>query len=169
MHEPFNTLISSGVLRLASVPDRSQQTVTLSGVGSPQFARAILGLRQIYAVFDDHCSANELLAWTPRVTQGHFTLTMSNRYFTASKGTAKQEVLNFPSALDPLNILRDAVPSGIYSRDNEVLYYDRRKIANERYVPNLPKVTHLTRVQFMETRTHRTHRIQTRPISGGTT
>lgn len=112
------------------MPIRTQQTVTLSGVSSKRFGNAITAIGQIVEVFNAHCTLDELLPWSPKIVQGHPTLTLSSRYFTADGGAAKQDVRLFPGDLDPYNLLRNAVPAGLYTSDNEVLYYERRKFAN---------------------------------------
>ena len=112
------------------MPVRTQQTIMLSGVSSRQFGTAIAAIGQIVEVFNAQCTRDELLPWSPRIVQGHPTLTLSSRYFTADGGSTKHDMRAFPEDLDPYNILRNAVPDGLYTEDNEVLYYERRKFSN---------------------------------------
>ncbi len=60
-------------------------------------------------------------------------LTFVNRYFTPDTDDG-HEVRPFPDELDPMHILRKAVPSGVYTTDNEVLYFDRQLTTGETYV-----------------------------------
>ncbi|KAF7789840.1 hypothetical protein EIP86_000786 [Pleurotus ostreatoroseus] len=140
--------------QLASVPVRTQQTVMLSGVSSRQFGTAIAAIGQIVEVFNAQCTRDELLPWSPRIVQGHPTLTLSSRYFTADGGSTKHDMRAFPEDLDPYNILRNAVPDGLYTEDNEVLYYERRKFSNSdtlKYVtvqPTAFKIGQLVQAQL---------------------
>ena len=66
--------------------------------------------------------------WEPRKDRGHPVLTVGNRYLSnADNKGVQQSVLPLGQAIDPLHILQDAVPSGVHTAENQVLYFQRSK------------------------------------------
>ena len=64
--------------------------------------------------------------WEPRKDRGHPILTVGNRYLSPVDGEeGKQQVIPMENTIDPLCILRDAVPSGVHTTENQVLYFER--------------------------------------------
>ncbi len=103
----------------------------MSGLGSEVFHRSVLATGGIHRAFKAVNPQLKFAGWQPRQSHGHMVLTFSNRYFTPDTDNG-HEVRTFPNDHDPLHVLRKAVPSGVYTADNEVLYFDRRSTTGER-------------------------------------
>ena len=110
---------------LAANARTSEQSITITGLGNVEFDRAIIGIQQLRIVMENQVSAMKL--WEPRREQGHYVLTFSNRYFNKESEAANEEVKALSTDVDPLGLLAKAVPDGIHTSDNEVLYFERRK------------------------------------------
>lgn len=59
------------------------------------------------------------------MVNGHLALTFTNRYFSTPEEASGKEDRQLSAYVDPLNILREAVPRGVHTQDNEVLYFER--------------------------------------------
>lgn len=113
------------------MPFRTRQSLTISGLGSEVFLKSVLAAGEIHGAFKAVNPHLNFSAWQPRQSRGHTVLTFTNRYFTPDTEDG-HEVRPFPSDLDPMRILRNAVPDGIYTTDNEVRYHDRQSVTGER-------------------------------------
>lgn len=110
---------------LGANPRQASQSVTLSGLGGDTFEKSVQGVLEVYSHISRHLPQGKLLPWQPQMTNGNLSLTFSNRYFASADEAQGQEPIALGAYVDPLNILRDAVPQGIHTADNEVLYYER--------------------------------------------
>lgn len=110
--------------RLSGKPFRTRQSLTITGLGSEVFLKSVLAAGEIHRAFKAVNPQLKFAAWQPRQSRGHMVLTFVNRYFTPDT-EAGHEVRAFPDDLDPMHVLRKAVPTGVYTADNEVLYFNR--------------------------------------------
>lgn len=116
--------------RLHKIPSNSQQYVLLSGLGLDAFERNVEAISAIRQAFDGQVSEGDLPAWKPNREHGSLALPFSNRFFTASRDCGKEQPVDL-SIVDPLRILRTAVPDGMHTDDNEVLYFERLKATED--------------------------------------
>ena len=106
-------------------PRFARQSVLLSGLGLDQFHRTFDALLEIGTVIEDNLPNGKLRRPTPRLERGFPVLQFSNRYFADSSEAGASDAVSM-DAVDPMKILRAAVPDGIHTLDNEVLYFERR-------------------------------------------
>ena len=73
---------------------------------------------EIGQLFGSHLPSQAMERWTPAVDRGHFVLDFQNRYLTKKKNAVEEDAEIDPR-LDPLSILRNAIPDGLsYTTDN---------------------------------------------------
>ena len=119
--------------RLPRNPNRLidlKQSVTLTGLGSESFDKAVRGLCMLYQnvkgqVMQRGCQLRE---WAPGEDGGNLTLTFSNRYLTAAKDVADDDVRqDLGEVVDPFNILRPLLRTEVHTSDNCVEYWERQR------------------------------------------
>ena len=115
---------------LGKNPRFARQTVVLSGLGLPEFQRCFDAILEIGAVIEDHLPSGNLRRQTPRLERGYPVLQLGNRYFADPADTGSADAVPM-EVVDPLKILRNAVPDGVHTTDNEVLYFERQTILQD--------------------------------------
>lgn len=119
------TLGNSQTIRLGKTFSQARQTVTLSGLGTEGFNQAVLALLKIHQFFRDNCAEGQVGNWVTHKDRGHPILTFGNRYLTTvTQDQPSQKVLSLDD-VDPLKILRNAVPDAVHTTENQVLYFER--------------------------------------------
>ncbi|KAF7798783.1 hypothetical protein EIP86_010008 [Pleurotus ostreatoroseus] len=111
--------------QLPKSPERATQSVLMTGLGTEGFEKAVQGALQIYQHMQRCLPAGALIPWKPVTYEGHLGLELSNRYFSSSKEAEGQQIVELSSDIDPNNILRKAVPHGLHTLDNTVVYFER--------------------------------------------
>lgn len=89
------------------------------------FEESVHGALEVYSHISRHLPQGHLRDWQPQMINGKLSLAFSNRYFASADEAQGQEGLALGPYVDPLNILQEAVPQGIHTADNEVLYFER--------------------------------------------
>ena len=121
---------------MAKHPENTQQLVRLTGLGTEPFELAAKGISQIRAVLGDSLQEDSLQSWSPARIRNHLVLTFTNRYFSNERDGV-YEVQDLSPSYDPLRLLRLAVPGGLHTVDNQVLYFERIKTATEGLVEHI--------------------------------
>lgn len=108
-----------------------RQGVTLTGLGTPTFEKAIEATREIYDLFDRVFEDGQLEPDTsvarneddsaPAIS----TLDLSNRYLTPTRGAQAMVGIPVGRGVDPQGYLTPLIQEGsfIHGEDNEVRYY----------------------------------------------
>jgi hypothetical protein len=97
----------------------------LTGLSSPQFNDAILSIHAIEDIFRRQAMNGNMEVWVPSAFQGHPSIDVSNRYFTPRQHALQDRQISFSPAIDPDNILSDAMGEEfVHTEDNEVEYYE---------------------------------------------
>jgi len=100
----------------------------LTGLSSPKFNDAILSMRAIEDIFRQQVADRNMEVWIPSAFQGHPSIDVGNRYFTPRQHALQDRHISFTSAIDPDNILFEAMGEEfVHTEDNEVEYYEARK------------------------------------------
>ena len=100
----------------------------LTGLSSPKFNDAILSIRAIEDIFRQPVADRNMEVWVPSGFQGHPSIDLGNRYFTPCQYALQDRHISFSPAIDPDNILTDAMGEEfVHTEDNEVEYYEARK------------------------------------------
>ena len=101
-----------------------RQGLSLTGLGSPTFDKAVRTARDVYEQFDRQFTAGKLENWTTSSYSGMLALDMSNRYFTPKQDAPAMEHIAFPKEVDPSGILEGMAKSDyIHGEENEVYYF----------------------------------------------
>lgn len=85
-----------------------------------------MGISQIRSVLAGSLQDGALQNWSPQRNRNHIVLTFTNRYFSNEKDGVF-DVRDLSTTYDPVGVLRRAVPSGLHTADNQVLYFERFK------------------------------------------
>jgi hypothetical protein len=104
-----------------------RQGITLTGLGSPTFERAISAAQEVYGHFDRQFSEGILESWNDSPGDSS-TLSVSNRYLTPLTEAGAQASIPFFKGVDPRNILQnmtrgDASNTYVHTEDNQVQYF----------------------------------------------
>jgi hypothetical protein len=100
----------------------------LTGLSSPKFNDAIQSIRAIEDIFRRQIVDRNMEVWVPSAFQGHPSIDVGNRYFTPRQHALQDRHMSFSSAIDPDNILTEAMGEEfVHTEDNEVEYYEARK------------------------------------------
>jgi hypothetical protein len=102
----------------------------LTGLSSPKFNDAVLSLHEIENIFRQQAVDGNMEVWAPSAFQGHLSIDIGNRYFTPRQHALQERHISFSSAIDPDNILSEAMGEEfVHTEDNQVEYYEARKEA----------------------------------------
>lgn len=124
-----------------------RQGVTLTGLASPTFTRALEAIKSIHGRFDRQFEEGALEAW-PEYTPGDPEMDqigLWNRYLTPSREAKGMQSVAFLPGVDPNGKLRamaqeDGMSSYVHTEDNQVHYYatHRNEEGHLKYVsPNI--------------------------------
>jgi hypothetical protein len=102
-----------------------RQSVMLTGFGSDIIKKAIDNIRYIHGLFDQEFMQGELEAWTPGRFGQFDAIDISNRYFTRRCDMNGEAPIQFSHAIDPENILTNALSNDfVHIQENVVEYYE---------------------------------------------
>ena len=97
----------------------------LTGFGSDIIKKAIDNIRYIHGLFDQEFMQGELEAWTPGRFGQFDAIDISNRYFTRRSDMNGEAPIQFSHAIDPENILTNALSNDfVHIQENVVEYYE---------------------------------------------
>ncbi|KAF8333773.1 hypothetical protein F5887DRAFT_1079945 [Amanita rubescens] len=105
-----------------------RQNVSLTGLGSPTFEKALKGILDIYSLFRGHVPREKLKPCSCIDSYGEYTsIESSCRYFSSIKDCGpKEKHIPFGSEIDPYGILSSIEnTSYVHIYDNVVQYYER--------------------------------------------
>lgn len=104
-----------------------KQSVTLTGLGSETFEKAVRGLSTLYQHAKGKVQQRgcQLRNWTPGEAEGDLTLTFSSRYLTPGNQATDDIRPDMAEVIDPLNILRPLLLTEVHTLDNAVFYWQR--------------------------------------------
>jgi hypothetical protein len=102
-----------------------RQGITLTGLGTPTFDKAIQSAQEIYAEYQRLFTEDKLEQWNPADYAGHDALDASNRYLTPKRDAPNMDSIPFQTSVDPHDILADMAKKGeyIHGIENRVYYY----------------------------------------------
>lgn len=104
-----------------------KQEVTLGGLGSPTFQRAISATYDIYSMFEREFEDGELdgLGIVKDVEGFGPTIELSNRILTPKAEAPGMAAIQPGRGIDPHGVLKSAIAQGkfIHGEDNRVEYY----------------------------------------------
>jgi len=108
------------------------QSVTLTGLSSPEFTDALASMHAIEDMFRRQVvsdrSTEIWVPWVPSNFQGHTSIDVGNRYFTPRQQGLQDRQISFSEVVDPHDILSQAMGDDfIHTEDNDVEYYEARK------------------------------------------
>ncbi|KAF7790675.1 hypothetical protein EIP86_001631 [Pleurotus ostreatoroseus] len=115
--------------QLPKNPRHTSQSIILGGLGASEFEESVQGVLEVYNQFRRSFSHGVLQDWEPRTVDGHLSLMFSNRFYSSSDEARGLKTENIDQLVDPFGILAEAVPDGIHTIDNQVLYYERYRTA----------------------------------------
>lgn len=101
----------------------ARQAVTLTGLSSDIFQKAITNLREILTTITGHFPDDSVNHWEPATYEGHLALDIHTRYFTSRRNAPNETSLPFMKGVDPDGILALARKQDlIHGPDNQVQY-----------------------------------------------
>ena len=101
-----------------------RQGVSITGMSSPTFEKAVGAVHEFYGKFDRHFPQGQLEDWSQATYKDHSALDISNRYLTPKRDAPTAESIPFSKVVDPHGILEEMAKTGyIHSEENEVHYY----------------------------------------------
>ena len=104
------------------------QSVTITGLDEPHFAKAIENLAAIQTLFEHHIDKNDFDHWLPSRYTTYPAIELSNRYFTYRKDDPHGPSVPLGENIDPTGRLAALAGANLFhSEDNVVLY--RAKLA----------------------------------------
>ncbi|KAK7054464.1 hypothetical protein VNI00_003662 [Paramarasmius palmivorus] len=102
-----------------------QQRVVITGLDQPTFLSAIEGLNRVNMFLRRHIREDTL----PEIHSNagdHYTIEVTNRYFTSQRFAANETHVPFPESVDPKGHLeRLKTATFIHTTENDVSYYER--------------------------------------------
>ena len=105
-----------------------RQSIMLTGLSLSKFNDAIMSIRAIEDIFRRQVVDRNIEMWVPSAFQGHQSIDVGNRYFTPSQHALQDRHISFSPAIDPDNILSEAMGEEfVHTEDNDVEYYEARK------------------------------------------
>ncbi|TFK59912.1 hypothetical protein BDN72DRAFT_780099, partial [Pluteus cervinus] len=133
-----------------------QQSVTLTGLGTPMFEKSVQALAEIATVFNRQFPEGQMIPWhsSPSCLADGQSIVFSNRYFTRRKDGPLMKPVPFDQDVDPRGFLSRATNSQIiHTEENKVKYFRREKDTNTevRYHPAEPqtfRVGDIVEIQF---------------------
>ena len=99
--------------------------MTLSGLGSAKFKDAVSAILKIHQYFQQHCPEGQMDGWEPRKERGYPVVSAGARYLSTKANTSSEQVIPLSEVIDPIGILARAVPGGLHTQENQVLYFER--------------------------------------------
>jgi hypothetical protein len=100
----------------------------LTGLSLSKFNDAIMSIRAIEDIFRRQVVDRNMEMWVPSAFQGHQSIDVGNQYFTPSQHALQDCHISFSPAIDPDNILSEAMGEEfVHTEDNDVEYYEARK------------------------------------------
>ncbi|KAF8874592.1 hypothetical protein BD779DRAFT_1408722, partial [Infundibulicybe gibba] len=104
-----------------------KQGITITGLGSPTFERALNGARQLFGLFDCHFAEGKLEPWGMGTHEDYTALEFGNRYFTLKKDAPGMVEVPFGPGVDSHGILKDMAKKGgyIHGEENVVVYFQQ--------------------------------------------
>ena len=106
-----------------------RQSISVTGLGIPEFEKNIKGLADIYSAFG-RCVMVDKLAPSGIVDEynRHRSIEISNRYFTSRKEALAEECVPISTDIDPHGLLVQAAGNNyVHTEQNIVKYYMRTK------------------------------------------
>ena len=94
-------------------------------MGSDVFEQNAQGAFEVHDHFKRNLPHDSLLPWEPKNWSGNLSMMFSNRYFASVEEAEGQRPLELGEEVDPDGMLRQAVPRGVHTMDNQVAYYER--------------------------------------------
>ena len=117
--------------RSFSKPASATQWIELCALGSNEFEDAGKTVALIRNLLCDEAPPNSMTSWTPRRDNENFLrLKFSNRYLSTKEDFNEDVEEVSPESLaiiDPKGVLAAFSMYGKHRKDNEVLYFERRK------------------------------------------
>ena len=105
-----------------------RQSIMLTGLSSPKFNDAIMSIHAIEDIFRRQVTDRNMEVWVPSLFQGHQSIDVGNRYFTPRQHALQDRHISFGLAIDPDNILSEAMGEEfVHTEDNKVEYYEAKK------------------------------------------
>jgi hypothetical protein len=107
-----------------------RQSMMLTGLSSPKFNDAIQSIHAIEDIFRRQVAEGNMELWVPSAFQGHPSIDVGNRYFTPRQHALQDRHISFSPAIDPDNILSEAMGEEfVHTEDNVVEYYEAHREA----------------------------------------
>ena len=121
-----------------------RQSISVTGLGIPEFETNIKGLADIYSAFA-RCVMLDKLAPSGIVDEYNkqSSIELSNRYFTSKKEALLEDCIAISTDIDPQGLLVQAAGNNyVHTEQNAVKYYMRTKEKdNNRFVQHYWKAT----------------------------
>lgn len=109
-----------------------RQSIVLTGFGSDIMKKAIENIHYIHGLFNQEFTQGALEAWTPGRFGQFDAIDISNRYFTRRSDMNGETPIQFSRAIDPDNILTNALSNDfVHIQENVVEYYEAVKKDNK--------------------------------------
>jgi len=105
------------------------QSVTITGLDEPLFAKAIENLAKIQSMFDRHVDKTDFERWIPSTYTTYPAIELKNRYFTYRNDDPQGPSVPLGENVDPTGRLAALAGTDLFhSEDNVVIY--RAKLAS---------------------------------------
>jgi hypothetical protein len=99
------------------------QSVTITGLNEPLFAKAIENLAKIQSMFECHIDKNDFEGWIPSTYTTYPAIELKNRYFTYRNNDPQGLSILLGENVDPTGRLAVLARTDLFhSKDNVVIY-----------------------------------------------
>ena len=110
----------------------ARQAVTLTGLGSDLFDKAVTNCAKIHDLFRECLPEGKLLPWRTDTSDGHIVLHMHSRYFTHKRYANLHDVQEFEPGVDVDGQLKELQGFNfVHTSDNVVQYLAMKKENDE--------------------------------------
>ncbi|TFY71793.1 hypothetical protein EVG20_g1188 [Dentipellis fragilis] len=130
----------------------ASQSITLGGLGHPDFDHALMAIHNIHTLFSTRFP--KLQVWHPERHLNHPSVPLGSRYISSQKLASHGDHLPFDQRIDPMGILASVLRGkGFHLEDNQVVYlYGKKGQHAGHYIfdhttPGIFQVGHVVHVQ----------------------
>lgn len=100
-----------------------RQGVSITGLGSPTFSKALDCAFQIFGLFSRHVPENKLQEWKIETYNDHPSLDLSNRLFTPRKDDPMSPSISLGADIDPNGRLMSLAGNDLFhGEENQIRY-----------------------------------------------
>lgn len=115
-------------------PQYLKQGISLTGLGTPSFQKAIDNVYNLFAIFARNVPQGKLQLWSPQEHDGVKALDLSNRIFTSRRDDPTGKAIAMGPLIDPGEKLLSLAGDSLFYGEENVVAYGRRVLEEDQAV-----------------------------------